>query len=1354
MRYISIIILTAFLAACCHDYAQIKNPINDLSDNKIKKHLLMPESDFVKQPAEIKEQIFNAIAEICNYNPEKIQEYLESTNKGDLVVSEVDNAIIVTDNLGDVQGTVEINKNNKSVSSLRVPQIVVSVPLSSNPQVKVYPKSKQMQILINLDIFCNWLSSIGIINTTIRTDMAGYVAKIADANEQDVFFTALMYVIISKNKDNMMKKLNKLDTKDTIRIINQVIECSNNVLKFNNNQIKVLEELLDISTMEYCKSLLSRRYIRAKKVDGGVTQKSEFENFMDSIGSDDLRKKFLILMSYVEYDENDFYIILKNFIHQIKSNKEIKTFLDRTAYFLRILAHVSDNIKADRFFTPKLKLVEFINKQIRLIDYLGNFNQLKKTPIMILDNENRLQIFDSGGNFKSQYKVKELLKEQGSASFYKGSNINCNVMVKFIDYDSAGSDSDRKIKDFSREKTMQDKFNAGNFDCKYIVQILDMGFVRVNSYTNLSPKTNSTSSSSSSSISSVNNSSKTQAPIKLCTIMTGYNYTLDELIKNNQWDSVKLKEYLYHAVLGVKYLHSKGLVYHNVNPNNIAVKVRESDKTSNALLINLENVCSMRDIAFESCGERKYQAPEMLNPEMKHIDSNGQEIFGYERKGKADVWALGLILCEIFKIKAPYEEKNINTSIDSAKEISQKLADLLQGMLNPNCNERFNIDQVINHPFFANCCKRYYDQELFQTMDNEDDENAVFGNVGQDFVDILSIPQQNDKVFHDKLLTTYNTWPIEKMEKMCNLYKSNYRDSNNRCMLMTDLLNIKIKEKDLKQEVNDQEMAMLDTVEVSEKSIKINGKVYVKVRDIDQIINSDKDKIVGTGYFSQVLQGTDSNGIKVAIKVMPVYVQTNVKNMVREVKIMKYLRRYRNMIPIINAGYKIVDKLDNFIKEKNSDTDSTLMYIYIITPLCEEGTLYGKLEHYRKNKQQTLFDKIKKYLYDVLKAVRAMHIVGYLHRDIKPDNLLIHHETVFLSDFGFTELIKDIKTLCGTRYYMAPEMLYAQFCPSLKMDIWSIGMILSELYDIFDLSNESQQKDLFKAVQLTNGSYEEYLDYKYIQDIITDLYAASKECGIDLIYHMLDINQEQRYDIDQVLIHQFFRLFRIEEIVFLLGHENFINWMQRISKDIKSHLDFVKKSVMSNSDKHKNLIKDITELCSKDKTTLNAGILHKRILNLLGRHECKICIGKIPRYDVIAYYNVSQTDQTTNIINIVFSEDMIEFLENLKARMSAEEFKIELGGLILNQLQQLNNQKYDSVVIELKQKNLFTFFKEMEWLKPILKNDKCGIIMKIISVVRTLFKPISNIPNCLEPLFGNFDTELFSQNIHSIICAV
>ena len=109
-----------------------------------------------------------------------------------------------------------------------------------------------------------------------------------------------------------------------------------------------------------------------------------------------------------------------------------------------------------------------------------------------------------------------------------------------------------------------------------------------------------------------------------------------------------------------------------------------------------------------------------------------------------------------------------------------------------------------------------------------------------------------------------------------------------------------------------------------------------------------------------------------------------------------------------------------------------------------------------------------------VEGLKALYFNDYIHRDIKPDTILIRRdkfdrETAVLTDFGFAIKRKDISQYgrCGTPGYMAPEVMTLRKS-SEKMDIYSLGITLIQMLSGSIPSSESAECRGLRFVTLPN----------------------------------------------------------------------------------------------------------------------------------------------------------------------------------------------------------------------------------------------------------------------------------------------
>ncbi|KAI3954385.1 hypothetical protein MKW92_050663 [Papaver armeniacum] len=147
--------------------------------------------------------------------------------------------------------------------------------------------------------------------------------------------------------------------------------------------------------------------------------------------------------------------------------------------------------------------------------------------------------------------------------------------------------------------------------------------------------------------------------------------------------------------------------------------------------------------------------------------------------------------------------------------------------------------------------------------------------------------------------------------------------------------------------------------------------------------------------------------------------------------------------------------------------------------------------------------EIKGWSRQILLALTQMHRPGgYMHRDLKPDNLLVTKggELIKIADFGQARQI-DSKSPCSdyvtTRMYRAPEVLLDSVSYTSSVDMWAVGAIMAELYSFRPLFPGKNRADQLRGIQLANSC-----GYKFPQvhpyGLSTMIPSASHE-AIDLI---------------------------------------------------------------------------------------------------------------------------------------------------------------------------------------------------------------------------------------------------------------
>jgi serine/threonine protein kinase len=111
---------------------------------------------------------------------------------------------------------------------------------------------------------------------------------------------------------------------------------------------------------------------------------------------------------------------------------------------------------------------------------------------------------------------------------------------------------------------------------------------------------------------------------------------------------------------------------------------------------------------------------------------------------------------------------------------------------------------------------------------------------------------------------------------------------------------------------------------------------------------------------------------------------------------------------------------------------------------------------------------VKSYMFQLIRGMDFCHRRGIMHRDLKPQNLLINRAgELKIADFGLARAFQiPIRTYTHevvTLWYRAPEILLGQRQYACPVDIWSIGAIFAEMANRRPLwPGDSEIDELYK----------------------------------------------------------------------------------------------------------------------------------------------------------------------------------------------------------------------------------------------------------------------------------------------------
>jgi len=226
----------------------------------------------------------------------------------------------------------------------------------------------------------------------------------------------------------------------------------------------------------------------------------------------------------------------------------------------------------------------------------------------------------------------------------------------------------------------------------------------------------------------------------------------------------------------------------------------------------------------------------------------------------------------------------------------------------------------------------------------------------------------------------------------------------------------------------------MEAVECSPKFFWVEWATWWKEEMADrsgqQLDNYSLIRLLGQGTFGEVYLGEHiRRKTQVAIKIL----HTRISNeefydFINEVRIFRL--RHPHIVPVLDFG-----------------VEQTTSTPFIVMEYAPNGTL----RHRCPRGMPLPLPTIVEYVQQIAAALQFAHEENLIHRDVKPENMLIgRNNEVLLSDFGIAVVsqsgsassIQAVRSMAGTPYYMAPEQFLGK--ASRASDQYALGVVVYE----------------------------------------------------------------------------------------------------------------------------------------------------------------------------------------------------------------------------------------------------------------------------------------------------------------------
>lgn len=290
-------------------------------------------------------------------------------------------------------------------------------------------------------------------------------------------------------------------------------------------------------------------------------------------------------------------------------------------------------------------------------------------------------------------------------------------------------------------------------------------------------------------------------------------------------------------------------------------------------------------------------------------------------------------------------------------------------------------------------------------------------------------------------------------------------------------------------------------------------------------------EIIGEGAYGVVASAVHRpSGRKVAIKKIAPFDHTMFA--------LRTLRELKLLVYWSDAG--VSENIISIIDMIKPSSLESFKEVYLIQELMET-------DMHRVIRTQDLSDDHAQYfVYQTLRALKAIHSADVIHRDLKPSNLLLNSNCdLKVADFGLARSVKTAEPggvngfmteYVATRWYRAPEIMLTFKQYTKAIDVWSVGCILAEMLSgkplfpgrdyhhqlslILDVLGTPTIDEFYAISTRRSRDYLRALPFRRKKPF-AQLFPQASEAAVDFLTKTLTFDPKKRLTVEEALAHPY-----------------------------------------------------------------------------------------------------------------------------------------------------------------------------------------------------------------------------------------